>query len=75
MSDGDVIVTVSGYQVGYVGGRVYPLGEELQRRAGPRGEVRLLVHDVRSRDLLNLDVTLERPRIEPMPLLRERDRE
>jgi C-terminal processing protease CtpA/Prc len=67
---GDVIVSVNGYQVGYVQGRLYPLGEELQRRAGPRGDVLLLVQDVRTKDLINLDVPLQRhPRpIEPTPL-------
>lgn len=59
---GDVIVTVNGYQVGDVKGRTYPLGDELQRRAGPRGEVTLLVHNVRNRELLNLDATLDRSR-------------
>jgi len=67
---GDVIVAVDGYQVGYVKGRLYPLGEELQRRAGAHGQVTLLVQDVRTRDLINLDVRLERfpPPIEPLPL-------
>lgn len=70
LEHGDVIVTVNGYQVGYVRGRLYPLGEEVQRRAGPRGDVLLLVQDVRTDRLLNLDVTLERfPRpVEPQPL-------
>jgi len=70
LEHGDVIVTVNGYQVGYVRGRLYPLGEELQRRAGPRGDVLLMVQDVRTDRLLNLDVTLERPPrpFEPQPL-------
>ena len=70
LEHGDVVVTVNGYQVGYVRGRLYPLGEELQRRAGPRGDVLLMVQDVRTDRLLNLDVTLERsPRpVEPQPL-------
>ena len=70
LEHGDVIVTVDGYQVGYVRGRLYPLGEELQRRAGPRGDVLLMVQDVRTDRLLNLDITLERyPRpFEPQPL-------
>jgi S1-C subfamily serine protease len=70
LEHGDVIITVNGYQVGYVRGRLYPLGEELQRRAGSRGDVLLMVQDVRTDRLLNLDVTLERfPRpVEPQPL-------
>ncbi|MBW3598396.1 MAG: PDZ domain-containing protein [Planctomycetes bacterium] len=59
---GDVIVAVDGFQVGYVNGRLYTLGQELQHRAGPRGEVLLLVQNVRNRRLVNLDVRLERDR-------------
>jgi hypothetical protein len=57
---GDVIVTVNGYQIGYVGSRVFSLGDELQRRAGPQGEVLLLVQNVRNRELVNMDVRLQR---------------
>lgn len=56
---GDRIVAVSGYQVGYVGDEVYYLGEELQRRASRRGDVLLLVQNVRDHRLLNLPVRLE----------------
>lgn len=57
---GDVIVAINGYQIGRVMGRVYPLDDELQRRASPRGEVRLLVQDRRTLRLLNMDVRLDR---------------
>jgi len=60
LEPGDVIVTVNGYQIGQVGSRLYPLGNELQRRAGPRGEVLLLVQNVRNRDLVNMNVRLQR---------------
>ena len=67
----DRIVTVGGYQVGYVQQRFYPLGPELQLRASPRGEVVLLVQNWRNGELTNLDVRMgassprwpERPRV------------
>lgn len=57
LEPGDVIVAVDGYQVGRVGLGFYPLGRELQRRGGVDLEVVLLVQDIRSRRLLNLDVS------------------
>jgi hypothetical protein len=57
---GDRIVTVSGYQVGYVNRVLHPLGEELQLRAGRNGHVRLLLQNSRNRQLVNRDVSLER---------------
>jgi hypothetical protein len=72
MEAGDRIVTVGGYQVGYVGDLLYPLGYELQRQAGPRGEVRLLVQNVRGKELVNLDVRLGGGgRVRPLPLERQ----
>lgn len=56
----DIIVAVNGYQIGRVGNRVYTLEDELQRRADPRGEVRLLVLDHRTARLVNIDVRLDR---------------
>lgn len=56
---GDRIVAVGGFQVGWIGNRLYPLGAELQRQAGPRGQVQLLVQNVRNHKLLNLDVRLD----------------
>lgn len=57
---GDTVVNVGGHQVGYVGDRLFPLGYELQHHAGQRGHVGLLVQNVRNRDLITLDVRLER---------------
>lgn len=57
---GDKIVNISGFQVGFVGDQLYPLGHELQRHAGPSGRVGLLVQNVRNRELLTLDVALDR---------------
>ncbi|NNJ24662.1 PDZ domain-containing protein [Alienimonas chondri] len=59
---GDRILTVDGFQIGYVQGRLYPLGREIRRRAGRRGEVTLLVQNVRNRQLLNVDVRIGRER-------------
>ncbi len=59
---GDRIVTVGGYQVGWVEDRLYPLGAELQRQAGRRGDVTLLVQNVRNDRLLNLHLQLDRVR-------------
>jgi hypothetical protein len=69
IESGDKIVTVGGYQVGYVGDLLYPLGFELQRHAGRRGDVLLLVQNVRNEELMNLNVQLDRPgRDRPIPL-------
>ena len=67
---GDVIVTVDGFQVGYVGGRLYSLGDELQHRAGG-GRVLLLVQNTRNQRLVNVDARLERDR-DFYPVPRER---
>jgi len=58
----DRIVTVEGYQVGYVQRRLYPLGPELQLRARPNGDVGLLVQNWRNGELTNMDVRLGSPR-------------
>jgi predicted metalloprotease with PDZ domain len=66
----DRIVTVEGFQVGYLHRRLYPLGPELQLRADPNGQVRLLVQNWRNGELTIMDVRLvpsrqrtpERPR-------------
>lgn len=57
---GDRIVTVDGFQVGYVGRHLFPLGYELQRQAGGSGNVTLLIQNVRTDELLNRDVRLDR---------------
>src|SRR5262245_7499960 len=66
---GDKIVSVGGYQIGYVGDLLYPLGYELQRQAGSRGDVLLLVQNVRNQQLQNIPVQLDRPgQIRPLPV-------
>jgi uncharacterized lipoprotein YbaY len=56
---GDVIVNVGGYQVGYVGGRLFDVGEEFRRRVDSQGRVELLVRDVRRNELRVLNVGLK----------------
>jgi hypothetical protein len=70
---GDRIVSVGGYQVGYVGDLLYPLGFELQRQADVRGHVPLLVQNVRNRELMPLTAGLDRPG-RPRALERDSDR-
>ncbi len=55
----DVIVTVNGYQVGRVGGRLYRLDRELDLRADRVGNVLLLVQNRRNGQLTVIPVRLE----------------
>jgi len=55
---GDVIIAVGGYQVGYVNGALFDLGDELRRRTEPDGKVTFLVFDGRNRQLRSMPVTL-----------------
>jgi uncharacterized lipoprotein YbaY len=56
---GDVIISVGGYQVGYVDGGLFDLGDELRRRIDPQGKVTMLVFDGRNRQLRSMPVTLQ----------------
>ena len=56
----DRIVSVNGFQVGYVTRRLYDLGRELNLQADARGWVRLLVWNHRNGELVNIDVALDR---------------
>lgn len=58
LEQGDVIVNVEGFQVGYLDGTLYDLGDEIQRRVDQQGRVDFLVFDVRTRRLQALPVTL-----------------
>lgn len=53
---GDTLVTVGGYQVGYVGDRLFDLGDELARRVDAAGGATLLVRDGRTGVLENVPV-------------------
>ena len=51
---GDVIVTVAGFQVGYVGDRLFDLGDEVARRVDGAGRVSLLVRNRRTGGLVTV---------------------
>jgi uncharacterized lipoprotein YbaY len=55
---GDVIVNVGGYQVGYVAGALFDLGDELRRRVDDQGRVGMLVFDNQNRQIRSLPVQL-----------------
>ena len=55
----DVIVSVNGFQVGYVNGTLYDCGTEFERLADKNGWVSMLVYDNRTRSLTNLPVQLD----------------
>ena len=53
---GDVIVAVEGIQVGYVGGRLNDLGDEIARRVDGAGRVTLLVRNRRDGGLVQVPI-------------------
>jgi len=55
---GDVIITVGGYQCGYVGGSLYDLGDEINRRVDQQGRINVLAFDNQTRQLRGLPITL-----------------
>jgi uncharacterized lipoprotein YbaY len=58
LRSGDTIVNVAGYQVGYVGDRLYDLGDEIRKRADVSGRVSLLVLDGQARRLRAVPVEI-----------------
>jgi uncharacterized lipoprotein YbaY len=56
---GDVIITVDGFQVGQVGGRLYDLTQEINRRADSSGTIRMLLQDGQSGRLATVAVQLD----------------
>jgi putative lipoprotein len=56
---GDVIVTVAGFQVGYVGGRLVDMTDELARRVDAQGRVTLLVRNHRNGQLVNIPLQFD----------------
>ncbi len=59
----DRIVSIGGYQVGYVDGALYDVGPEFERVADANGWVRVLVQNNRDGKLMNLPLQLD-PRTE-----------
>ena len=57
---GDMILTVGGFQVGLVEGRLYDLADEINRRADSHGLVNLVVQDHRTGRLASVRVQLVR---------------
>jgi len=55
----DLIISVGGYQVGFVNGQLYDCATEFERSANEQGWVSMLVMDSRSGRLRNLPVQLE----------------
>jgi uncharacterized lipoprotein YbaY len=55
----DRIVSVHGYQVGYVDGTLYDSGQEFEHHADQQGWVRLLVQNNRDGKLLSMPIQLE----------------
>ena len=53
---GDVIVAVGGFQVGFVGDRLFDLGDEIARRLDGFGRVSLLVRNSRTGGLVTVPV-------------------
>jgi uncharacterized lipoprotein YbaY len=53
---GDTIVAVSGYQVGFVGEKLFDLGDEIARRVDPSEHVTLLIRNGRTGNLTNVPV-------------------
>ncbi len=55
----DLIIAVGGYQVGYIDGLLYDLGDELRRRADSTGAVSMLVQDHNNGRIANVRVQLD----------------
>ncbi|WP_437194210.1 YbaY family lipoprotein [Planctomicrobium sp. SH527] len=55
----DQIISVNGYQVGYVNGQLFDCGTEFDRLADQNGWVNLLVQNARDRSLVNVPVQLD----------------
>ncbi len=53
------MLTVGGFQVGYVDRQIYDLGDEMRRRANSQGQVTLLILSQRTRQLELLNVSLQ----------------
>jgi hypothetical protein len=61
LKSGDIVVSVGGFQVGYVNGRAVDLIYEINRRVDSYGRARLVVFDVLTRQLKSLDLAISQP--------------
>ena len=61
LQPGDRIITVGGYQVGYVDNKLFDLGDECNLRVTPNGMVRTLVHIQRTTHLSIFDIPVGAP--------------
>jgi len=59
LETGDIILAVSGFQVGYVGNRLNDVGEQIRRSADNTGRVQALVFDARTARLDNISFQLD----------------
>ena len=59
LETGDRIIGVHGYQVGYVNGTLFDVGQEFERHADTQGWVRILVQNNRDGKLLNMPLQLD----------------
>ncbi len=59
LEPGDIIISVNGFQVGFVNGALYDMAPEFERSADSNGWVSMLVFDNRGRTLTNLPVQLD----------------
>lgn len=55
----DRVISIHGYQVGYVNGVLYDIGQELERHADSNGWAQMLVQDGRNGKLMNLPIKLD----------------
>jgi uncharacterized lipoprotein YbaY len=55
----DRLVSIGGYQVGYVAGTLYDIGTEFERDADEKGWVRVLVQNNRDGKLMNMPLQLD----------------
>lgn len=57
---GDSVVAVEGFQVGFIGGRLYDLSDEINHRADAKGAARLLLQDGQTGRLASVRIQLDR---------------
>lgn len=68
LQPGDRIITVGGYQVGYVDNRLYDLSDECNLRVTPGGSIRAVVYTQRTSQISTLDIPVGAPVPVPPPV-------